>query len=121
MYEIILIALVALAIENATDILTTVDLLEKQRKWFRNRFPRIGKLATCSYCQTFWLSGIAGFFLPMTLLSCLFDCTMVGFLLKWAVLWLAIARTANLFGIAYAVGNSIEDFLSQYTIGKNRD
>jgi len=115
MYELLLIALFALAIENLTDILTTVDLLEKQREWFRNKFPRIAKLATCAYCQTWWLSGIAGLFLPLTLVSCLFDCAILGFLAKWIVLWLVISRTANLFGIAHAVCNSIEDFLAQYT------
>jgi hypothetical protein len=119
MYELLLIALIALAIENLTDILTTVDLLEKQREWFRNKFPKVAKLATCNYCQTWWLSGIAGLFLPLTLVSCLFDCEILGFLIKWIVLWLVIARTANFFGVAYAVGNSIDDFLSQYINGKN--
>jgi hypothetical protein len=109
-----------MAIENLTDILTTVDLLEKQREWFRNKFPKISKLATCSYCQTWWLSGIAALVLPLTIISDLFNtCTIIGFLIKWIVLWLVLARTANFIGIAYVVCNSVEDFLAQYISGRN--
>jgi hypothetical protein len=121
MGEITLILLVAIAIENITDILTTVDLLEKKREWFRNKFPKIGKLATCNYCQTWWLSGIVALFIPLTLVSGIFECAILGYVVKWIVGWLVISRVANFFGVTYAVCNSIEDFLSQYINEKSQD
>jgi hypothetical protein len=52
---ILWMGLSALAIDNLTDILTTVDLLEKPRLWFQVFFPRLRKLAACAYCQAWWL------------------------------------------------------------------
>jgi hypothetical protein len=51
--------LLALAIENITDILVNLDLFEPLRVKFETMFPRIGKLARCKFCQSLWLSGIA--------------------------------------------------------------
>lgn len=48
--------LAVLAIENTADILSGVDLLQGARQWFSSEFPKIGKLATCKYCQMLWLS-----------------------------------------------------------------
>ena len=48
--------LLILAIENLSDILVKVDLLQGCRDWFKKNFPKIGKLAECKYCQMFWMS-----------------------------------------------------------------
>jgi len=52
---ILWMGLSALAIDNLTDILTSVDLLERPRLWFQLAFPRLGKIAVCAYCQSWWL------------------------------------------------------------------
>jgi hypothetical protein len=54
-----LFVLFSMAISNLSDILTTVDLLVKPRDWFALTFPRLGKIATCKYCQSWWMSGAA--------------------------------------------------------------
>lgn len=53
----------SLAIDNLADILTTVDLLERPRLWFQLAFPRLGKIAVCAYCQSFWFLIPTSFFL----------------------------------------------------------
>lgn len=52
MFEFILIII---AIENIADILTSVDLLDGARTWYKKAFPKLERLATCKYCQMFWL------------------------------------------------------------------
>jgi len=74
-----------LAIDNLTNILTTVDLLEWPRIKFQLMFPRLGKLATCHYCQAFWLSGPAAYFLLYGPAE-----------FKIIVLWLALHRLVQL-------------------------
>ena len=54
-----------LAVEDAARILTTVDLLERPRNWFQSKFPKIGKLATCRLCQSFWMSLAFGLAYPV--------------------------------------------------------
>lgn len=56
--------LLALAVENAADMLTGLDLFEPGRVWFENSVPRFSKLARCKYCQTFWLFGLCVLLLP---------------------------------------------------------
>ena len=62
---ILWIGLSALAIDDLTDILTSVDLLERPRLWFQLAFPRLGKIAVCAYCQSGWLSIPTAVFLVM--------------------------------------------------------
>lgn len=52
---ILWMGLSSLAIDDLTNILTTVDLLEKPRLWFQLFFPRLRKIAVCAYCQSWWL------------------------------------------------------------------
>lgn len=54
-----------MAISNFTYILSTVDLLETYRKSFCNLFPNVCKLATCKFCQSFWLSGLCSLVLSL--------------------------------------------------------
>lgn len=44
-----------LAIENLSDILTTVEWLEGARAWYKKAFPKLERLAGCKYCQMFWM------------------------------------------------------------------
>lgn len=77
--------LMALAIENMADILTTNDLLEPYREFFAN-WPVIGKLSTCKYCQMFWLSVLCfGFWMPPS----------------WVFFILAVHRTSFLISEFY--------------------
>lgn len=62
---VLLFLLVAMAISNFSDILATVDLLDRPRDWFVSRLPRLGKLATCKYCQSWWMSAASSPFLVM--------------------------------------------------------
>ena len=101
-------------VEQAADILSTVDLLDGFRAWFEKKFPGAAKLATCKYCQCFWLSAVAGFFLPLPLVSGLFGNVVFGFAAKWFFLWFAISRLANFADTAFAVISSAEDFLRIY-------
>lgn len=48
--------LVIIAVENIADILTTVELLERPRAWYKKTFPKVERLATCKKCQMLWLS-----------------------------------------------------------------
>ena len=68
--------LLVLAIENLANILSTVDLLEPARTCFETKFPKMGKLARCAYCQAFWIALLA--------------CTLG--LPNWFVMTLAIHR-----------------------------
>jgi hypothetical protein len=78
--------LTVLAVENLSHILTTVDLLEPIRCWLQARLGKLGKLATCGYCQSFWLSIAAAYFLINDPLP---------FAVKWIVVALAAHRAAN--------------------------
>jgi hypothetical protein len=57
----LLFALFSMAISNLSEMLTMIDLFERPRNWFFEKFPRIGKLAICKYCQSWWMSGAASF------------------------------------------------------------
>jgi hypothetical protein len=56
---LLLFALFAMAIGNLSDMLTMVDFLERPRAWTFSTFPRLGKIAVCKYCQSWWMSCIA--------------------------------------------------------------
>lgn len=80
--EILFFVLMCIAINHFTDILVNVDLLQTCRECFEKTFPKLAKLATCMFCQSFWLLGIS---------SCAFciwnyNLTLFAFLL-WPVLW----------------------------------
>ena len=86
--------LMCLAINNLTDILVHVDLLNGIRTWFQNKFPRLGKIVICKYCQSFWLSGIGTFFFlflgkSIDVVTCLI----------WIALWLSAHRIIQIIDI----------------------
>lgn len=54
-----------LAVENLATLLSTVDLLDRPRKWLNNKSPVAGKLASCRLCQSFWLSLAFSLAYPM--------------------------------------------------------
>jgi len=57
----------SLAIDNVTSILTSVDLLERPRLWFASKLPRLANLASCAFCQSWWLcfpTGISVVYFP---------------------------------------------------------
>lgn len=97
---LLLMLLTALAIENLTDMLVTVDLLESWRLRFEAAFPTIGKIAKCKYCQSFWLSGLAAFALPAL------DMTG-GFFIVWFSLHLMVH-------VARVVHEASHEFLERY-------
>ena len=80
------LVLTILAVENLSHILTTVDLLEPVRCWLQARLGKLGKLAVCGYCQSFWLSILAAYFLINGPLP---------FAMEWIVVALAAHRAAN--------------------------
>lgn len=63
MFFIVFIA-VSFAIDNLTDLLTTLPQLTSIREWWKNKFPKLARLSWCVYCQSFWLSIAAAFFTP---------------------------------------------------------
>lgn len=71
------------AIDNLSDMITYLDLFEKPRTWFQNKFPRLGKLATCRLCQTMWLSGF---------MSIWFFMEQIPLSIQFIVFWLALHR-----------------------------
>jgi hypothetical protein len=85
--DVLLIILLPFAIENAADILATVDLLDGFREWFKFKFRKIGKVVECKYCLGFWLSGVAG----VTLVAFGF-CAAI----QVAILWLGLHRVVTL-------------------------
>ena len=80
------------AINNITNILTTVDLLESSRIKFQTKFPKIGKLAVCCYCQSFWLSMIVSGL--MTVLA--WPCPSIPFYIGWVLTWFCMHRIIEL-------------------------
>lgn len=84
MVVLIWFLLTILAINQLSRILTSVDLLEDARFWFGATFPKFQKLSICVFCQTFWFSGIASYFLV--------DLIKVSspWLFNYAVVWLAV-------------------------------
>jgi hypothetical protein len=89
-----LFAILALAVANLSNLLTTVDLLECPRKWFERNFPRLAKLATCQLCQSFWMSGASSVFLSLWAWE-----GFSGWVPIWAripVVWLAIHLAARM-------------------------
>lgn len=99
--ELLDLFLLVLAVENAADILTGVDLLSGFRNWFTALFPRFGKIAICKYCQTFWLTPLFFFVLP-----------------KWVWIWFAVHRLAILlaeFAERYLGRSPISIFVQQPT------
>lgn len=90
-----LFVLLVLAIDNITDIVSTVDLLAPAREWFKAKFPKFGKIAECRYCQSLWLSAIATGFCPVAYpaLSHYFGDTAVIWLIGWLASWFATHRT----------------------------
>jgi len=72
--------LIILAVENFTDMLTTLDLFEHPRAWFEKKFGAFGKLARCFFCQSFWLNGI---------LTGLLFFNLMPIVVYWIILWFA--------------------------------
>ena len=58
----ITLLLYVLAIENFSDILVNVDLLEFFRAWFESKIPKVGKIVRCKYCQIFWMALAVSYF-----------------------------------------------------------
>lgn len=78
--------LLVLAVDNVSDMLTNLDLLE----WARNildKVPFFGKIGRCKYCQSFWLLGIA-------------MCPWIA-VPSWAIFWLAMHRIVQFVGEFY--------------------
>jgi hypothetical protein len=93
--SILWILLGILAVEHLVDLLTTLDLFERQRAWFERHLGRFGKLARCFLCQSFWLSGI---------LIGLIAFDLMPDILKWVILWFAchkIIQVVNEFSQRY--------------------
>lgn len=86
MYSLIWMFLVAVAIERYCEILTSVDFLEPIRARWERWLPWVGKLATCKYCQCFWMSAAAAYFLPFPLIELLFTTAACAFWTKFAVM-----------------------------------
>ena len=77
--------LYALAVSDAIAILAVFEIRKKIEIWLEKHWPRMAKLASCEFCQMFWLCGFLslwGFNPP--------------FAVKWIVLWLAMHRLAML-------------------------
>lgn len=103
---ILFFLLMCIAINNLTDILSNVDLLHGCRTWFQHKFPRLGKIATCQYCQSFWLSGIGTFIFLENQLN-------VYNILIWIVLWFSAHR------IIQVINEFCERFLSRTSLPVN--
>jgi hypothetical protein len=54
---LLLFALFSMAVANLSDLLTSVDLLDRPREGINESFPRVGKIAIFKYCQSWWMSG----------------------------------------------------------------
>lgn len=96
---VLLFFLGVMAVEFAATTLTTVDLLEWPRSWFKSKFPKLGKLATCRLCQCFWMSLAFGLAFPSKpFLELLPDwyCTPM----KDVLIWLACAGLATMWAEA---------------------
>lgn len=89
---IVTLAAIALAIDNATDILTTVDLLEPLRTRFDAAYPRFSKIGRCKFCMSFWLSGLAGLAFPFLGMS---------FVLGWIITWFSLHRATQALDDVY--------------------
>jgi len=88
--------LAALAVDDLTHILVKklpgIDLpvvrwVGDAIRWFQGAFPRLGKIAECPYCQSWWLSAPVAYFLVLD-----------GW--PWArfvIAWLALHRLAQFF------------------------
>ena len=93
---LIWIFMAAIAIDNLTEIivdtLPSIDLpvikwYGKFVCWLRTKFPKLGKITECQYCQSFWLSGPVAYSL---------------FVVDWqwmrvAIVWLVLHRLAQIF------------------------
>lgn len=112
--QIMMVMLAALAIDQLTGILTSVDLLEGARARFRKTFPRIGKLSWCGYCQSFWLSGIAGIILPMDTITFLFPFFWMGLLFKCGFLWMVIFGVRNYINQAFSLMVAAEESITSH-------
>jgi hypothetical protein len=119
--QIALAMLVALATDQLTGILTSVDILEGARAWFRRTFPSVGKLSWCGYCQSFWLSGLAGMVLPMDAVAILFPFAWMGFLFKWIFLWMVIFGARNYMNQAFSLMVASEEFVKMYVTPSDQD
>jgi len=90
MIYVFLYLLGVLAIEHITAIFTSVDLLDGMRKWLSGKQGRLGrivyKIATCQFCESFWLCLIFGFWFPIDpfLVIGQYD---FAFLSKWILVW----------------------------------
>jgi hypothetical protein len=71
------------AIDNLSDMITYLDLFDKPRTWFQNKFPKLGKLVTCRLCQSMWLSGF---------MSIWFFTEQIPLTIQFIVFWLALHR-----------------------------
>jgi hypothetical protein len=94
---LLLFVLFVLAIDNITDIVSTVELLKPMREKFKAKFPGFAKLAECRYCQSFWLSGLVSAVCPLAfpIMSKLFGDSIVIWVTAWVVSWFAIHRAAQ--------------------------
>lgn len=114
MNNLVLIFLIAIVIDQVTDIIATVDLIEGLRARFRKAFPSIAKLSWCSFCQSFWLSMVIGLFLPLSMVSGLFAWPLLGFVAKWVVVWMLLFGTRNYINKVTSLANAAEDFIRLY-------
>lgn len=105
-----LFLMTTLAIERLTEITTTVDSLECLRAFWEKMFPKVQLLATCKFCQTFWLSGIIGIITPFSLIQGLAFNLFIGFILKSFILWL------SLWGMALIWSEFMDRYLNRAPI-----
>jgi len=108
---IVFFLLMCLAINNLTDILVNVDLLHGCRTCFQNKFPKLGKIVICKYCQSFWLSGIGtAIFLFLGREPDVITC------LTWIVLWLSAHRIIQIIDIFYDIASEYHERYIQRAI-----
>ena len=89
---LLLFVLFSMAVANFSDLLTSVDFLDRPREWINERFPRVGKIAICKYCQSWWMSGASS---PLLVFWAWPEALVVP---QWASIilcWLAIHMVAR--------------------------
>jgi len=89
MIYVLIYLLGVVSIENLARKMTTVDLLERPRNWFKAAFPRLGKLATCRLCQGFWMSMMFGIIYPVGPFMELFN-GWAAWAVKVPLIWLSV-------------------------------
>lgn len=107
MNDVLAYFMLAFAIERLTEVTTHLDLLEGMRSRIKRMFPRIGILAECKFCQTFWLSMVAGWTMSFPVISCLFPDPIVGYVAKSMVLWFSC------WGLALVMDEYMDRYLNR--------